>query len=133
MNLRIWTPAELALNEEVVKVKAESCRGWFCILPRHVDFVTALTPGILIYETAGGAAGYIAVDDGILIKCGAEVSVSVRNAARGASLGALRETVEGHFRGLREKEQAARLFEAKLEADLVRQLLAVEKEASRHV
>ncbi len=132
MNLRIWAPAELVLSEKAAKVKAETESGWFCVLPRHVDFVTALVPGILIYETPAGQAGYVAVDDGILVKCGPEVSVSVRNAARGASLGALRETVESHFRGLHERERAARVFEAKLEAELVRQLLSVEKEAVRH-
>lgn len=129
MTLKIWAPAELAVSEEVAKVKAEAENGWFCVLPRHVDFVTSLVPGILIFETPGGETGYVAVDQGVLVKCGAEVTVSSRNAARGASLGALRDTVESHFRGLREKEQAARLFEAKLEAELVRQLLEVEKYA----
>jgi F-type H+-transporting ATPase subunit epsilon len=129
MNLKIWVPAELLLSEEVAKVKAEADNGWFCVLPRHVDFVTSLVPGILIFETLAGQAGYVAVDSGLLVKYGPDVSVSARNAARGASLGALRDTVESNFRGLREKEQAARVFEAKLEAELVRQLLEVEKYA----
>lgn len=132
MNLKVWAPAELVLNEEVAKVKAEAETGWFCVLPRHVDFVTALVPGILIYQTPAGQDGYLAVDEGILVKCGSEVSVSVRDAARGASLGALRDTVESHFHGQHDKDRAARVFEAKLEAELVRQLLSVEKEAARH-
>lgn len=132
MNLKVWAPAELVLNEEVAKVKAEAETGWFCVLPRHVDFVTALMPGILIYQTQAGQDGYLAVDEGVLVKCGSEVSVSVRDAARGESLGALRDTVESHFHGQHDKERAARVFEAKLEAELVRQLLNVEKEAARH-
>lgn len=129
MKLKIWAPAELVVVEEVVKLKAEGEEGWFCILPRHIDFVTSLVPGILILETPAGGTGYVAVDRGVLVKCGPDVYVSARNAARGASLGVLRETVEDQFRGLWEKEQAARVFEAKLEAELVRQLLEVEKYA----
>jgi F-type H+-transporting ATPase subunit epsilon len=129
MILKIWAPAEHVLSEEVAKVKAEAENGWFCVLPRHVDFVTSLVPGILIYETPGGQTGYVAVDQGILVKCGPEVSVSARNAARGDSLGALEQTVSSHFRSVREKEQAALVFEAKLEAELVRQLLEVERYA----
>ncbi|MCE5306292.1 MAG: F0F1 ATP synthase subunit epsilon [Acidobacteriales bacterium] len=129
MTLKIWAPAELAVMEEVVKVKAETENGWFCILPRHIDFVTSLVPGILIFETPSGQTGYVAVDQGILVKCGPEVSVSARNVARGGSLGALYDTVVSHFRGQQEKELASRIFEAKLEAELVRQLLEVEKYA----
>ena len=129
MNLKIWAPAELVVSEKVTKVKAEAENGWFCILPRHIDFVTSLVPGILIFETPAGESGYVAVDQGVLVKSGPDVSLSARNAARGASLGALQATVERHFRGLREKEQAVRVFEAKLEAELVRQLLKVEKYA----
>jgi F-type H+-transporting ATPase subunit epsilon len=129
MKLKVWAPTEVLLMEEVNKVKAEAENGWFCILPRHVDFVTALVPGILIFELPCGRTEYLAIDHGILVKCGPDVSVSTRNAARGADLGKLRATVETHFRGLREKEQTTRMFEAKLEAELVRQLMEVEKYA----
>ncbi len=129
MKLSVWLPNEVLLSEEVKKVRAEAENGWFCVLPRHVDFVTALVPGILTFEPAGRPPEYLAIDRGILVKCGGQVHVSTRHAARGAELGTLKETVEKHFRGLREKEQAARKFEAKLEAELVRQLLEVEKHA----
>jgi F-type H+-transporting ATPase subunit epsilon len=129
MKLKVWLPTEVLLIEQVTKVKAEAENGWFCVLPRHVDFVTSLVPGILMFQSPGRHTEYVAIDHGIMVKCGPDVSVSTRNAARGTDLGNLRKTVETHFRGLREKEQAARTFEAKLEAELVRQLLEVEKHA----
>ena len=127
MRLKIWVPTEVLLDEEVTKIKAEAENGWFCILPRHIDFVTALVPGILSFEAPGRPTEYLAIDHGILVKCGPEVSVSTRHAVRGADLATLQETVAKHFRVLREKEQTARLFEAKLEAELVRQLVRAEK------
>ncbi len=129
MKLIVLTPTEVSLVEDVRKVTAEGENGWFCVLPRHIDFVSSLVPGILTLEPDGRPPEYVALDGGIMVKCGVELSVSTRSAVRGVALGTLRQTVETHFRRLREKEQAARAFEAKLEADLVRQLLEVEKYA----
>jgi len=129
MRLKVWVPTEVFFDEEVAKVKAEAENGWFCILPRHIDFVTTLVPGVLLFERPGQPTEYLAIDRGILVKCGPEVSISTRNAVRGTDLGTLQEAVRKQFRMLKEKEQAARLFEAKLEAELVRQLVQVEKYA----
>jgi len=129
MKLKVWVPTEVFCDEEVTKVKAEAENGWFTILPRHIDFVTALVPGILSYESPDKQTQLLAIDYGILVKCGREVSVSTRNAVRGTDLGVLKQTVEKQFRLLHEKEQAARVFEAKLEADLVRRLIEVERYA----
>ncbi len=127
MKLNVWLPTEVLSFETVAKVRAEAENGWFCVLPRHVDFVTSLVPGILMFELPNRETEYLAIDYGIMVKCGSELSVSTRNAARGTELGVLRETAEKHFREQHEKEQATRAFEAKLEAELVRQLLELEK------
>jgi F-type H+-transporting ATPase subunit epsilon len=129
MRLKVWIPTEVFLDEEVKKIKAEAEDGWFCILPRHIDFVTSLVPGILSFQLPSHETEYLAIDHGILVKCGPEVSVSTPRALRGASLGSLKETVERQFQALQEKDRATREFEAKLEADLVRQLLEVTKYA----
>ena len=83
MRLKVLLPSEVLLDEEVAKVKAEA-GGWFALLPRHVDFVGAPVPGILIFELPGRRTEYLAIDYGIMVKCGPGVSVSTRNAARGA-------------------------------------------------
>jgi F-type H+-transporting ATPase subunit epsilon len=61
------------------------------------------------------------------VKCGAEVAVSTRNAVRGTSLAQLKKEVEVQFLAQQEREKAGRAFEARLEADLVRHLLDMEK------
>lgn len=128
MKLKVRVPSEELFEEEVTKIKAEAENGWFELLPRHIDFVTSLVPGILAFELPDQRLDYLAIDHGILVKCGAEVSVSTRNAVRG-SLDALRESLQTRFRELQEKEQASHVFEAKLEADLVRRLVEAEKYA----
>jgi F-type H+-transporting ATPase subunit epsilon len=85
MRLRILIPTGIVADEEVDKVSAEAANGAFTLLPRHVDFVTALVPGLLSFEPNGGGTEVLAVDEGILVKRGAEVFVSVRRAFRGRS------------------------------------------------
>jgi len=129
MKLKVWLPTEVLLDEQVSRIKAEADDGWFGILPKHVDFVTALVPGVLTFEPCGKPEEYLAIDHGILVKCGPEVSLSTRNAIRGTDLSQLKRDVERQFLERAEREKAARALEAKLEADLVRNLLEVEKHA----
>ncbi len=129
MKLTVWLPSEILLEEEVSRIKAEAVNGWLGLLPRHVDFTTALVPGVMTFEPVGKPEEYLAVDHGILVKCGADVSVSTHNAVRGKNLEQLKTEVEVQFRAREEREKAARAYEAKLEADLVRHLLEAEKNA----
>jgi len=127
MKLTVWLPSEVLLEEQVVRIKAEAENGWFGILPKHIDFVTSLVPGVLTFEPDGKPEEYLAVDHGILVKCGPDVKVSTRHAVRGADLEQLKQRVEKQFREREELERKARALEAKLESDLVRRLLEAEK------
>ena len=127
MNLRILLPNEVLLNCKVTKVTAEAQNGHFCLRPRHVDFAAALVPGLLAYEDQSGHEHFLAVDEGALVKCGKQVLVSTRRAARGGDLGQLRRVVEEQFEVLDERERLARSAAARLEAGLVRRFMDFEK------
>jgi F-type H+-transporting ATPase subunit epsilon len=128
MNLKILLPAEILLDHEVTKINAEAENGYFCLLPHHVDFVAALVPGVLSYESKG-QDHFLAVDGGTLVKRGQEVLVSIRNAIRGPELGKLKQVVEEQFEELDEKEKKARTAAAKLEVDLLRRFLELREHA----
>ncbi len=123
MQLKLLLPGETLLDEPVSKVIAEAEDGAFCLLPRHVDCVAALVPGLLLYTTSAGVERYLAVDEGTLVKCGPEVRVSVRRAVPGTNLADLRATVEQEFKRLDEHEKSARSALARLEASVVRRLV----------
>jgi F-type H+-transporting ATPase subunit epsilon len=129
MNLKVLLPTEVFVDEAVRKVTAEGANGSFCLLPRHIDFVAALVPGLLSYETDEEEAKevFLAVAEGVLVKSGQEVLVSVRNAVRGGELGELREIVEKKFKVLDDKEKTARTAMARIEAGFVRRFLEVQK------
>ncbi len=130
MKLKVLLPTEVLLEEEVVKVTAEAENGSFCLLPRHIDFVAALAPGLLSFvKAADGNEEFLAVDEGILVKCGPEVLVSTRQAVRGPELGMLRATVEKTFKVLTDQEQRARSALANLESNFIRRFLKLEEYA----
>jgi F-type H+-transporting ATPase subunit epsilon len=123
VRLKVLLPSEVLLDEEVAKVVAEAENGSFALLPRHIDFVSALVPGILSYESSEGEERFLAVDGGILVKAGPEVLVSTLNAVISTSLQELRETVETQFRVLSEQETSARSALARLEMGFIRRFL----------
>jgi F-type H+-transporting ATPase subunit epsilon len=124
MKLKIILPTKILLEADVTKVTAEAENGCFCLLPHHVDFVTALVPGLLAF-VADGQEQFLAVDGGILVKCGPEVLVSTAQAILGDDLGQLKQTIEQQFQILDEREAKTRSVLAKLEANLVRRFVEV--------
>ena len=101
MNLKVLLPFGIFADETgVSRIVAETPEGSFGLLPHRLDCVAALAPGILIYETEADGEVYVAVDEGVLVKTGLDVLVSVRNAIGGTDLGQLREAVEREFLSL---------------------------------
>ncbi len=125
MTLKILLPTEVFLETEVQKIVAEAGNGFFGILPRHIDFVTALVPGIFTYWDVEGREYFIALDAGLFVKCGQSVLVSARNAVRGDDLDKLVTMIEETFCVMDERARTARDTVAKMEADLVRRLVAL--------
>ena len=123
MHLKILLPFMVfSNNDNVTRVVAESVNGSFGILPHRLDCVAALAPGILIYETVAQGVQYLAIDEGILVKTGQQVMVSVRNAIGGSDLGKLRESVDKEFKTLDEQEINVRSVMAKMEIGFIQTL-----------
>jgi F-type H+-transporting ATPase subunit epsilon len=129
MNLRVLLPFQVFANEtDVSRIVAETREGSFGLLPHRLDCVAALVPGILIYQTESGGEVLVAVDEGVLVKTGADVLVSVRRAIGGTDLGQLRAAVETEFLILDENEQSVRRATAKLETGFLRRFAALQHE-----
>ena len=123
MNLKVLLPFQIfAEKTGVSRIVAEAREGSFGLLPHRLDCVAALTPGILIYETSAEGEVYVELDEGVLVKTGPDVLVSVRNAIAGTDLGQLREAVERKFLHLNERERSVRSVLVKMEGDLMRRM-----------
>lgn len=122
MKLKIIIPSRTVFSQPADKVTAPGTEGSFQILPKHVDFVSSLQPGILsIFH--GDETVYFAIDQGFLVKQADTVYISCLQAIRGTSLETLGRTVADSFRQLSEKERRTNEILVKLEADMLRMLI----------
>lgn len=128
IRFRLLLPTEVLVDELVTKVIAEAENGSFCVLPRHIDFVAALVPGLLTFTDADGIESYAAIDAGVLVKCGHDVSVSTFNGVRGTNLGELEALIEERFVELDEHERKARAALARLEAGTLRRFRELQEQ-----
>ena len=129
MNLRILLPFQIfAIKTDVKRIVAQTLQGSFGILPQRLDCTAALVPGILTYETQAEGEICLAVDQGVLVKAGTEVLVSVRNAIGGTDLDKLHEAVKREFLNVDEQEKSVRSVLARMESGFIRRFREFQRE-----
>jgi len=129
MNLKVLLPFQVFAEQTgVIRIVAETSEGSFGLLPHRLDCVAALVPGILIYQAETGGEVLVAVDEGVLVKTGTDVLVSVRRAIGGTDLGQLHAAVEKDFLTLDKNEQSVRSAVAKLETGFLRRFATLQHE-----
>jgi F-type H+-transporting ATPase subunit epsilon len=120
ISLKILLPFKVFADiKNVSRVVIETTEGSYGLLPQRLDCVAALVPGIFTYETGTGGPHYIAVAEGVMVKAGTQVLVSVRNAFGGADLGKLGDMVKKDFRTKAENQKQAINVIAKLERGFI--------------
>lgn len=134
MKLEITIPTRRLGEWQARKIVAEGVTGSFCLLPRHIDWVAVLRPGILsleldVDEEAEEAPGelFAATDSGVLVKRDRVVWVSVRRAVISEDLESLRQMVREQFHERDELEVRARSAASKLEVGFVRRFMELEE------
>jgi F-type H+-transporting ATPase subunit epsilon len=131
MTLKVLLPFEVFADEtNVVSIVVETAQGAFGLLPQRLDCVAALVPGILSFDVVGQGEAFVAVDEGVLVKTGLAVVVSVRRALRGKDLARLRDAVVQEFLTLDAQEEAMRKAMAKLETGFLRRFAALQGRSS---
>ena len=129
MHLRILLPSEVFADKpDVVRIMANTSAGSLGLLEHRLDCVAALVPGIMIYETKQDGVVYLALDEGVLVKTGADVLVSVRQAIGGEDLGKLRDAVKSTFLSLDKEERSVRDAVTKMEAGFIGRFAEFEHE-----
>ncbi len=126
MRLLITLPNRVQVDAEVEKVGAEGSHGSFTMLPRHLDHVVLLEPGILSY-TRDGEEHFVAVDGGILVKVGDRVRVATTAAILGDRLDELERMIAATFRRRDERDRAARAALVRFESRVVHELFEFEE------
>jgi F-type H+-transporting ATPase subunit epsilon len=127
MRLEILLPFGVFADEpDVSSVVAETRGGSFGLLPHRLDCVALLAPGLLVYRLAVREV-CVAVDEGVLVKTGAKVCVSVRRAIGGRDLGQLRKAVVDEFARQDEQARSLRSAMAQLESGFLQRMAGFER------
>lgn len=119
IEFKVMVPEQILISCTARKIIAEAPDGFFCLKPGHIDFVSVLQPGILYYTTESGER-YVATGEGLLVKCGNKVLVSVLSGYKGADLKSLENLVRTELTEDESYEEKAGRVLYEMEADLLR-------------
>lgn len=126
MTLKILLPFEVfAVETNVSRIVVETPQGSFGLLPRRLDCVAAIVPGILSFEIESQGEVFLALDAGVLVKTGQDVVISARRALRGDDLSRLHDAIEKEFLTLDTQEAAMRESMARLETGFMRRFASL--------
>ena len=126
MYLRIYSPTEVILDTPVNQVDFEAIDGFFTLLPKHMDMVSALKPSVLSYKI-GDKKSYVACNKGVLVKKNDVVSVSTPLAVLGSDLKELEHRIEVDFKGMEQERKEINLTMAKLEVGLAKGIMRLKE------
>ena len=123
MRLKILLPFRIfAEKTSILRIVADTRDGSFGLLPNRLDCVAAISPGIFMYEDEGQGETFLAVDEGVLVKAGLNVVLSVRNAIGDKDLSQLHLAVERDFLNLNDEEKKVRAMMGKMESGFISRL-----------
>jgi F-type H+-transporting ATPase subunit epsilon len=128
MHLRVLLPYGIFADQDgVARIVAETRDGSCGLLPRRLDCVAALVPGILVYQCDSQSETYVAVDEGMLIKTGREILIAVRRAVGGTDLAQLRSAVAREFLQRDATQKSLRSSLLKIESTLFSRVAALHR------
>ena len=130
MKLKVTSPIGIVLTEEIQKIDFEALDGHYTLLPRHQDFVTAMPPNIVAYQTMDGQMHYMACNRGILVKKAGDVYLSVHRAVLSETLNDLAQIIAVEFKNDDEERKEVNTAMARLEVGLSRGFMQL-KEATQ--
>lgn len=127
MILRIYTPTEVVLEQEVAHVTLEDPTGSLGIRPGHAPLVTPLVPSILTARDAEGHERYVAVNGGVALVNGDALEVVARQAAESDDLDHLEDNVLTRFAMEDQEDKTNAVAFEKMRLSFMRRLLEYEK------
>lgn len=125
MRLKALTPAGIAVDEQITRVRFDAQDGSFTFLPKHADFVSVIVPGLVSFTLASNPEKevFMACDSGILVKDNATVLLSVRRAVVSENLQELSRTIAEEFKKDEENRKTVNAAMARLEVGLTRSVM----------
>ncbi len=93
IDLKIYSPIEIILDEEVKQLTFEGKEGYLTILPNHIDYVSSFDTNIMYYIKNNGDKKFIALNNGILLKYSNKVRLTAYKAILGDNIKDLKNKI----------------------------------------
>lgn len=127
MQLKILLPDRIFADEaNIARIVFMTPGGSFGLLPHRADCVAAIVPGLFTYQPEGAEEVTVALDEGVMVKAGDEVLVSVRRAIAGPDIEQLHHSITAEFLTLDSLQQAQRNVSAQIESGFIKRFAAFE-------
>jgi F-type H+-transporting ATPase subunit epsilon len=127
LHLKILLPDRVFADEaKIARIVFTTPGGSFGLLPRRADCVAAILPGLFAYQAEGADEVTVALDEGVLVKAGGNVLISVRRAIAGSDIEELEHSIAAQFLTLSDLQQAQRRVSARLESGFIKRFAAFE-------
>ncbi len=126
MRLKVLTPTAVFLDTEIQKIDFEALDGFFTLLPKHIDFVNALKPTIVQYQS-DNKIHYIACQKGVVVKRGSDVFLSTPFALQNDDLEQLKKRIKTDFKQMEEERKETLVSLTRLELGLTRGLMQLKQ------
>jgi F-type H+-transporting ATPase subunit epsilon len=126
MTLHLLVPGRLVPPRPCRKLRGQASYGSFTLLPRHLDGLIALSAGLMRCTDGDGRAIWLAVDEGLLVKQGRQVTIMTPRYGEDSDPEQLAAAVQSGLLIQDEHERRARAAMAGMEASLVRGLVRME-------
>jgi len=102
----ILSPLETILDEEVKKISLKGKEGSYSIFPNHLDYISSIKTNVLYYVDKHNKTYYVAINEGILVKCGNHVKLSVFSGIKGTDIKELEKKIAENIRQAEEAKKA---------------------------
>ena len=120
MKLTVFTPLGTLLKCKINKINFETLNGYYTLLPKHIDFASALETNVVSYTDENGTEKYMACHRGIIVKKGDIVTITTQNAVTGDTLNELTNVIEREFKQNDEQRKEINSAMARLEIGIIR-------------
>lgn len=120
MRLAVFTPMGRVLQEDILKITIPTLNGYYTLLPKHVDFASAMRVDIVRLVTKDNVEKFLACHRGVAVKKGEDVTITVQNAVVGNSLEELEKVIDSDFRKTDEQRKELNMAMARLELGIIR-------------
>lgn len=94
IDLKIYSPTELLLDEEVKKFTFVGKEGYLTMLPNHIDYVSSFETNIASYINVKNEKKFVVLSDGILVKYANKIRINTYKAIFGNTMEELKIKID---------------------------------------